>query len=317
MTLELKRVSNTSASPDAADQGTPAEKTGSLVINLCKVGAPIAIPQPRSPQLMRFSFFLSHSWQGSRRKYRLQMGYFSTHVEANRWLKILGGIYPGAFVSDVSAAQAEPLSDKQVLRIFEQRGAGGADGRSSADETEADDISLLRPEETGTRPGLRPGVFSDAICAKRVAQCVGSDFESVAIIPVSSQQQATVIATGKTSTGAVFATSAHHRPATVGKSVEARYGSANRAPLPLQQQGTVSGLREVGDEQYGVTVPTPERPPRGTFKETLEILGTIEFDVGSEEEINGTGMQDLRIELQKESPLKQTSRRSGLWTRKP
>ena len=206
MTLELKRLSNRSVSPDAADQGTRAEKTGSLVINLCKVGAPITIPQPRSPQLRRFSFFLSHSWQGSRRKYRLQMGYFSTRVEANRWLMSLRGIYPGAFVSDVSAAQPEPLSDEQVLRIFEE---GGADGRSSANEN------------------------------------------------------------------------------------------------------------EIGDEQYGVPVPTPERPPRGTFKETLEILGTIALDGGSEEEINGTGMQDLPIELQKESALKQITRRLRLWTRKP
>jgi hypothetical protein len=217
MTLELKRISNRSATPDAADRGTPTERTGSLVINLCKVGVPITIPQPRSPQLRRFSFFLSHSRQGTRRKYRLQMGYFSTHVEANRWLKSLRGIYPGAFVSDVSAAQSEPLSDEEVLRRLEQ---DGADGRSSANENEAGGISLLRPEETGTRPGLR-----------------------------------------------VFATSARHRP-------------------------------------------------RGTFKETLEILGTIEFDAGSEEEINGTGMQDLRIELQKESPLKQISRRLSLWTRK-
>jgi hypothetical protein len=139
----------------------------------------------------------------------------------------LRGIYPGAFVSDVSAAQPEPLSDRQVLRTLEQ---GGADGN---------------------------------------------------------------------------------------KSVETRSRSANRAPLPLQQPGTVvSKLREVGDEQYGVSRPTPERRPRGTFKETLEILGTIELDVGREEEINGSGMQDLRIELQKESPLKQISRRLSLWTRK-
>jgi hypothetical protein len=185
MTLELKRVPYRRASPDAGDQGTSVEKPGSLVINLCKVGVPITIPQPRSPQLSRFSFFLSHSWQGSRRKYRLQMGYFSTHVEANRWLKSLRGIYPGAFVSDVSAAQPEPLSDRQVLRTLEQGGE-----------------------------------------------------------------------------------------------------------------------------------PTPELRPRGTFKETLEILGTIELDVGREEEINGGGMQDLRFELQKESPLKRISRRLSLWTRK-
>jgi hypothetical protein len=218
MTLKVER-------PDAADQGTPAAKTGSLVINLCKVRAPITIPQPRSPQLRRFSFFLSHNWQGGRRQYRLQMGYFSTYVEANWWLKTLRGIYPGAFVSDVS-----------------------------------------------------------------------------------SQQQAAAIATGKASTGAVFATSAHYWSATVRKLVAARHRSANGAALPLQQQGTVvSGLREVGDEQYGVTVPTPERRACGTFEETLGILGTSELDVRGEEETNGTGVQDLRIELQTESPLKQTS----------
>jgi hypothetical protein len=271
MTLELKRVSNGDASPDAADRGAPAEKTASLVINLCKVGVPITIPQPRSPQLSRFNFFLSDSWQGSRRKYWLQMGYFSTHVEADRWLESLRGTYPGAFVSDVSA-----------------------------------------------RSGLQPGVFSDAICVKRVAQRADSNFTLVTKLPVSLQPQATAIATGKTSTGAVFATSARHRPVSVHKSVETRYRSTNRARLSLQQQGTVvSGLRAVRDEKYGVTVPTPGRRPLGTFKETLEILGTIEFDVGSGEEIDGTGMQDLRIELQKESPLRQISRRLRLWMRKP
>ena len=96
---------------------------GSLVINLCKVGMPITIPQPRSPRLARFSFFLSDSWHGSRRRYRLQMGYFSTHVEADRWLKSLRSIYPGAFVSDASAAQTESLSDTQVEGILEQRGS--------------------------------------------------------------------------------------------------------------------------------------------------------------------------------------------------
>ena len=122
MTLELERLFNESVDPEPTDQGTAAANNGLLVINLCKVGAPITIPQPRSPQLSRFSFFLSHGWQGGRRRYRLQMGYFSTHVEADRWLRILRSIYPGAFVSDLSAAQTEPLSDTQVARILEHRG---------------------------------------------------------------------------------------------------------------------------------------------------------------------------------------------------
>jgi hypothetical protein len=174
MTLDLERICDESASPEAVDQGTSTAKAGPLVINLCKVGAPITIPQPRSPQLARFRFFLSHSRQGNCRKYWLQMGYFSTHVEADRWLKILRGIYPGAVVS--------------------------------------------------------------------------------------AQNQ--------------------------------------------------------GDEQHGVTALTSERRPGATFRETLEILGTSEFDMGSEAEINGTGVQDLRIELQKESPPIQTFSRSRLRRRK-
>jgi hypothetical protein len=186
---ERARVCAGSTRPEAVDQGTSAAKNGSLVIYLCKVGARITIAQPRSAQLTRFSFFLSHSGQGNRRKYWLQMGYFSTHVEADRWLKILRGIYPGAFVSDVSAAQAKLLSDTQ----------------------------------------------------------------------------ATAITTGKISASAVCATSARHRPATTRKSVGARHGSADPARLPLQQQG-------------------------GTFKETLEILGASELDMGSNDEVNGTGV---------------------------
>ena len=122
MTLELERLFNEGVGPEPTDQGTAATNNGLLVINLCKVGAPITIPQPRSPQLSRFSFFLSHGWQGGRRRYRLQMGYFSTHGEADKWLQILRTIYPGAFVSDLSAAQTEPLSDTQVARILEHRG---------------------------------------------------------------------------------------------------------------------------------------------------------------------------------------------------
>jgi len=210
MTLDLERVSHEGASPEAIDQDTATARAGSLVIYLCKVGAPITIPQPRAPQLTRFSFFLSHSRRGNRTKYWLQMGYFSTHVEADRWLKILRGIYPGAFVSDVSTAQPKTLSDTLVSRILEQR---GADGMSGSNEPEAGDLSLLRRAETGTR--------------------------------------------------LMSVTSVHHR-----------------------------------------------------LKETLEILGKSELGVGSEDEATGTGVQDLRFELQKESPPIHSFRRLRLRRRK-
>ena len=190
MTLDLERITHEGASPEAIDQDTSAAKAGSLVIYLCKVGAPITIPQPRSPRLTRFSFFLSHSRQGNRRKYWLQMGYFSTHVEAGGWLMILRGIYPGAFVGEVST-----------------------DGMSGTNERQAGELSLLRGAETDTR--------------------------------------------------LMSVTSVHHR-----------------------------------------------------LKETLEILGTSELDMEGGDEATGSGVRDLRFELQKESPPIHAFRRLRLRRRK-
>src|SRR2546430_708701 len=100
---------------------TPAE--GKFVINLCSVDTPITIPQPQSPQLTRFKFFLSHHLDGSRKRYTLYMGYFATTAEAQKWLAILGAVYPNAFVSDSSAAPEDTFSDTQVMSLLEQRGA--------------------------------------------------------------------------------------------------------------------------------------------------------------------------------------------------
>jgi hypothetical protein len=52
------------------------------------------------------------------------------------------------------------------------------------------------------------------------------------------------------------------------------------------------------------------------LKETLEILGTNELGMGSEDEATGTGVQDLRFELQKQPPPIHRFRRLRLRGRK-
>src|SRR4051812_1509981 len=105
-------------------ESTPAA-AGKFVITLCSVATPVTIPQPRSPELTRFSFFLGQSLAGDRKRYTLYMGHFATATEAEKWLKILRGIYPDAFVSEGPTAQASTFSDTQVLSILEQRRAEG------------------------------------------------------------------------------------------------------------------------------------------------------------------------------------------------
>jgi hypothetical protein len=272
-------------------ESTPAA-AGKFVITLCSVATPVTIPQPRSPELTRFRFFLGQSLEGDRKRYTLYMGHFSTLAEAEKWLKVLRGIYPDAYVSEESAKQTDSFSDTQVLSILEERRADRA--TTGADETDARKISLLRPEDelelaprhpifgsytlytTQARLEgrewfcLRLGFFSDAISAKQVAQFLYSDFPSVAVVPVNPQEHATALATGKRSAGAVLsATVRPHRDTDAGAS-QATRNAAAKAPAPVKRAGV-------------------------TLEDTLETLRTNGFAMDNDEESNTTGVRHLQV----------------------
>jgi len=132
-----------------------------LVINLCSVDTPITIPQPQSPQLTRFRFFLSHRLENNRKRYTLHMGYFSTLSEARKWLTILRGVYPNACVSNAANVTEDSFTDTQVLSLLAQRGAERAPA-GSAGNTALHGIPLLRPDDTTTFRALKEAVVRDA-----------------------------------------------------------------------------------------------------------------------------------------------------------
>jgi hypothetical protein len=120
MTLAPKYVPKEILRHDSGrNPARPAAQDGSFVITLCSMAAPISLPQQRSPQFTRFNFFFSRTREEGARRYQLHMGYFATPAEAQKWHKILLGIYPDAFVSEAPAAQIDSLSDSQVLRILQ------------------------------------------------------------------------------------------------------------------------------------------------------------------------------------------------------
>jgi len=92
--------------------------TGKFVIHLCVVGAPITIPQPRSPELVRYRFFLHTCWEEGVKRHRLYMGHFATRPDAEKWLETLRRIYPSAFVSETP--KAEVLSAPQIVSLLDQ-----------------------------------------------------------------------------------------------------------------------------------------------------------------------------------------------------
>jgi hypothetical protein len=94
-----------------------------FVIALCAIDRPIPIPQPRSAALNRFQFFLTRRNGNGRDFFVLHMGTFETAAEAEKWLNILRGTYPNAYVTEPSGPGPTPpqLSDSQVLRVLEVR----------------------------------------------------------------------------------------------------------------------------------------------------------------------------------------------------
>src|SRR5829696_7307476 len=95
-----------------------------FVIALCAMTRQIPIPQPRSSPLNRFRFFLTRRNAGGREFFVLHMGHFTSALEAEKWLNLLRGTYPNAYVSDTSEPLASApmgLSDTQVLRVLEVR----------------------------------------------------------------------------------------------------------------------------------------------------------------------------------------------------
>jgi hypothetical protein len=76
-----------------------AEAGPPYVLNLCSVPRTLAIPQPRSPALARYAFFVSRGVEGHRDQCWLHMGYFQSCEEAQKWLQILKRVYPMAFIT--------------------------------------------------------------------------------------------------------------------------------------------------------------------------------------------------------------------------
>ena len=80
-----------------AEQGAePAQ----YVINLCASTTRMALAQPKSAALKRFTFFVSRRREDGRERFRLHMGYFASTEEADEWLGVVRELYPAAWVGE-------------------------------------------------------------------------------------------------------------------------------------------------------------------------------------------------------------------------
>ncbi|MEP7247198.1 MAG: hypothetical protein ABI885_26420, partial [Gammaproteobacteria bacterium] len=86
--------------PEAGEGAAESSAAGPFVINLCSSTTPMALAHPDSPELKRFSFFVSRRREDNRERFRLHMGYFTTLAEAEEWLSAIRDLYPGAWAGE-------------------------------------------------------------------------------------------------------------------------------------------------------------------------------------------------------------------------
>jgi hypothetical protein len=68
-----------------------------FVINLCASTSPMALSQPNTPELKRYTFFVSRQREDGRERFRLHMGYFESQDDAEQLLVAVRDIYPAAW----------------------------------------------------------------------------------------------------------------------------------------------------------------------------------------------------------------------------
>jgi hypothetical protein len=153
------------SSAPSSEQGTRP-----FMLTLCRLTAHVTIRPPQAPQLKSFTFFVSHSREADgSESLHLNMGYFATLAEAQKWGQLLRPSYPEAIVvrapdTDVTAsneplAEGEAMTDTQVIRVLETR-RGPSTQAVVAQESSS--ISVVRPEDTSVRRILKEAVLQNA-----------------------------------------------------------------------------------------------------------------------------------------------------------
>jgi hypothetical protein len=185
----MTTTQSASAPKSATSTQATQPGTGPFMLTLCRLASPVSIRPPQSPHLKQFKFFTSrarHS-DGSERLY-LHMGYFATMADAQKWAQLVRNAYPSVIATLVPAAvlrqlnsgiptlapaempatapvasprerpvdEGKILTDTQVLSILESRREAPTQGGPG--EANTAQISLLRPEDSGTRRILKEAV---------------------------------------------------------------------------------------------------------------------------------------------------------------
>jgi hypothetical protein len=142
-----------------------AETAPLFVINLCASTSPMALTHPNTPELKRYTFFVSRQREDGRERFRLHMGYFASQEEAESLLATVRDVYP--------AAWAGPAPTSGVPRRARPIGAAPTIVSAAAviAAPAASPPSAL-PPQVAAPPVMAPAVVAPAVAPSAAAQPV-------------------------------------------------------------------------------------------------------------------------------------------------
>lgn len=88
----------------AESLGIEAAAPAQFVINLCASTSPMALSHPSSPELKKYTFFVSRQREEGRERFRLHMGYFDSQEQAEALLEAVRDVYPAAWAGPAPAS---------------------------------------------------------------------------------------------------------------------------------------------------------------------------------------------------------------------
>jgi hypothetical protein len=258
-----------------ADSAPNAERaTGPFVINLCSSNTPMALFQPQSAELRRFTFFVSRRLEDRRERFRLHMGYFDSLHEAEEWLSIVRDVYPGAWAGEAPGK-----------RLREQAAAAGVAAPSAVTPRPTSPAPAPRPAAPTSTP---PAITAVAVPRQTVARASAAPAPPTNRQPVQAPKRPQAPAQPRhvptlqaaTPAAKVAAPPAANRTRAPSAAAPTRLpGAALRAPAKVADPAQRSNVREVlaALDETGSTRQMPAAQPTNvnaslTDTQVLKIL---------------------------------------------
>ncbi len=146
----------------SVQMGSEKPASQSFVINLASSTSPMALAHPSSPELKRYTFFVSRQREDGRERFRLHMGYFTSQEDAESLLAAVRDVYPAAWAGPAptnGVARRGKISPVQLAPAVAHAASAGTPATAAASAAAVAPALAAKPVE----PELKPSAATTVV----------------------------------------------------------------------------------------------------------------------------------------------------------